>query len=112
MGIPTFYHTLSTMSTLMLADDGTGIIFNPGETRKCVNVRFGRYDHVAMFQLTLSTTDQSVVVTDAAIDVTIVPEFIFTLDGLSLEIVLQGLRVDNVRRGIIKLKWRVLCNSL
>ena len=77
--------------------DNFGIIFNPGETMKCTTIKFGSYESVEAFELSLTSDDQAAILTNAVIDVTVVPEVVFTRNRLSVEIAIRGLTVATVR---------------
>lgn len=64
---------------------------------KCTTIKFGRYDNIEAFELSLTSDDQAAILTNAVIDVAVVPQVVFTRDSLSVEIAIRGLTVATVR---------------
>ena len=64
---------------------------------KCTTIKFGRYESIEVFKLSLTSDDQAAILTNAVIDVTVVPDVVFTRNRLSVEIAIRGLTVATVR---------------
>ena len=63
---------------------------------KCTSIRFGRYESIEMFELSLTSNDSAAIVSNAMIEAAVIPRVVFSHDGLSLDIVLQGFTMATV----------------
>ena len=62
----------------------------------CTSIKFGRYDDIETFELTLTSEDRAAILTSAVVDVAVIPDAVFTRDHLSVEVVIRGLTAATV----------------